>query len=188
MPSPAFPITTRRLILRPLDLADAEAIHAYQSREDVTTYLYWGPRTRAETEEALRRRVGPVVFENDGDVIGLAVTSRDSGALIGDVILAYNSVQHRTAEIGYVISPDHHGHGYAHEAATELLRLAFEHYGMHRVIGRLDAANHASARVLEKLGLRREAHFVQNEFVRGRWADEAVYAMLAHEWTAPSTN
>jgi len=80
--------------------------------------------------------------------------------------------------------PDHRGHGYATEAAAAMLGLGFEGLGLHRIVGRLDARNDASARVLERLGMRREAHFVENEFVKGEWCDELVYAMLASEWQA----
>ncbi len=65
-----------------------------------------------------------------------------------------------------------------------MLRLGFEDLGLHRIAGRLDARNAASARVLERLGMRREARFLQNEIVKGEWADEMVYAMLEDEWRA----
>jgi RimJ/RimL family protein N-acetyltransferase len=83
-----------------------------------------------------------------------------------------------------VLHPDHHGQGYGREAAVEVLRLGFEGLGLHRIIGRCDAHNHASARLLERLGMRREAHFRENEFFKGEWADEYVYALLANEWQA----
>jgi len=63
-----------------------------------------------------------------------------------------------------------------------MLRLGFEEYGLHRIVGRLDARNTASARVLERLGMRREAHFRQNEIIEGEWTDEFVYAILRPEW------
>jgi RimJ/RimL family protein N-acetyltransferase len=63
-----------------------------------------------------------------------------------------------------------------------MLSIAFDELGLHRVIGRLEPRNAASARVLEKLGMRREAHFVENEYIRGEWQSEAVYAMLDREW------
>ena len=80
--------------------------------------------------------------------------------------------------------PEHHGRGYATEATAELLRLGFEELGLHRMYGRLDARNSASARVLEKLGMRHEAQLVENEWVKGEWTDEAIYAMLDREWEA----
>ena len=63
-----------------------------------------------------------------------------------------------------------------------MLAFGFETLGLHRVIGRLDARNVASARVLEKLGMRREAELVENEWIKGEWQSELVYAVLAHEW------
>jgi RimJ/RimL family protein N-acetyltransferase len=66
----------------------------------------------------------------------------------------------------------------------EMLRLAFDDLALHRVIGRLDARNTASVAVLERLGMRREAHLVSNEYVKGEWCDEYDYALLADEWRA----
>ena len=65
-----------------------------------------------------------------------------------------------------------------------MLRLAFDELGLHRVIGRTEARNVGSARVLEKLGMRREARLVENEWVRGEWQSEFVYAILDREWRA----
>jgi RimJ/RimL family protein N-acetyltransferase len=85
-----------------------------------------------------------------------------------------------------MFDPAHQGRGYATEASRALVAHAFEHYGVHRVYGRLEPRNEASARVLEKLGMRREAHLIENEWVKGEWQSEAVYALLAREWTANS--
>jgi RimJ/RimL family protein N-acetyltransferase len=108
----------------------------------------------------------------------------ETGALIGDVMLFWRSREHREGEIGYIFHPDHGGQGYATEAARAMLRLGFDEVGLHRIIGRIDARNTASARVLERLGMRREAHFRQNEMVKGEWTDEIVFAILEGEWRA----
>jgi RimJ/RimL family protein N-acetyltransferase len=100
----------------------------------------------------------------------------------GDVTLTLGPPEHRQAEIGFVFDPAHQGHGYATEAAEAVLALAFGPYDLHRVYGRLEARNVASARVLEKIGMRREAHLVENEWVKGEWQSELVYALLAREW------
>jgi RimJ/RimL family protein N-acetyltransferase len=102
--------------------------------------------------------------------------------VIGDCTLWRVSREHRLGEIGFVFHPDHQGRGYATEAGRELLRLAFAEHGCHRVIGRLEARNAASARVLERLGMRREAHLLENEWVKGEWQSELAYAILEHEW------
>jgi RimJ/RimL family protein N-acetyltransferase len=180
MLEPTYPIITPRLELRPFGPDDLDAVHAYQSRVDIHRYLYTSPRTREEVAELLGSRT-PVLAE-EGDKLVLAVRLRDSGTLIGEVVLVWISREHRQGEFGFVFHPDHHGHGYAGEAAVEMLRLGFDGLGLHRIVGRADGRNAASARLMEKLGLRREAYFVQNEIVKGEWTDEVVYAMLASEW------
>jgi RimJ/RimL family protein N-acetyltransferase len=94
----------------------------------------------------------------------------------------YRSETHRQGEIGFVLHPDHQGKGYASEAARAMLRLGFEQLDLHRVIGRCEARNDASARLMERLGMRREGHLVENEWVKGEWQSELVFAMLAAEW------
>ena len=179
---PALPITTPRLLLRPFGKDDLDDLYAIQSREDVTRYLYWSPRTRVEVAGVINKRATMSTLEGEGDILVLAVELRETGTVIGDVNLAWQSEEHQQGEFGFVFHPDHHGHGYAGEAAVEMLRLGFDGLGLHRIVGRADGRNTASARLMEKLGLRREAHFVQNEIVKGEWTDEIVYAMLATEW------
>jgi RimJ/RimL family protein N-acetyltransferase len=181
---PTYPITTDRLILRPFVEGDLDAVHAYQSLPEVTRYLYWDPRDRDATAEALRRRIATPALEREGDILVLAVLLRETGELVGEVNLSWGSEAHRQGEFGFVFNPAHHGRGYATEAAVQMLRLGFEELGLHRIVGRCDGRNEASARLMAKLGLRREAHFVQNEIVKGEWTDEVVYAMLSEEWKA----
>ncbi len=179
---PTYPIDTAHLRLRPYTLDDLDALHAIQSRPDVMRYLYGEPRSLEEVRDALATRAHHPTLEAEGDWLFLAMEQRDSGAVIGDVSLHWLSALHRQGEIGFVLHPNHHGQGYGREAATEMLRLGFEELGLHRIIGRCDARNDASARLMERLGMRREAHFRQNEIFKGAWGDEYVYAMLAAEW------
>jgi RimJ/RimL family protein N-acetyltransferase len=125
-----------------------------------------------------------VAIADEGDVLALAITRKDTGELVGDVILGFVSAEHRTGEIGYIVHPDHQGLGYTTEACREILQVAFEDLGLHRLIGRVEPRNRASARVLEKLGMRREALFVENGFIKGEWQSEAIYAILDREWRA----
>jgi RimJ/RimL family protein N-acetyltransferase len=179
---PAYPIQTERLLLRPFAETDFDALLAIQSRADVARYLYWDPRTAAEVRETLDTKVRATAIIAEGDNLSLAAVFRETGELIGDCSLLWTSAEHRQAEIGFVFHPDHHGRGYATEAAAALLALAFDDLRAHRVFGRLEARNTASARVLERLGMRKEAHLVENEHVKGEWQSEIVYAQLEREW------
>jgi RimJ/RimL family protein N-acetyltransferase len=94
----------------------------------------------------------------------------------------WRSERHRQGEIGFILHPDHQGQGLATEAAVAMLELGFEELGLHRIYGCAEARNAASVRVMERLGMRREAHLVENEFVKGEWQSEVIYAILAPEW------
>ena len=184
MLAPSFPIRTERLRLRPITPADGEVLHEMESREDVTRWLYYDPRTPQASADAMRLRVTRTHLEREGDALELGIEHADRGDLIGTVVLMYRSEEHRQGEIGFVLHPRHHGQGYAREAAHEMLRLGFEHFELHRIVGRCEPRNLASAGLLERLGMRREAHLIENEWVKGEWQSELVYAMLDREWRA----
>jgi RimJ/RimL family protein N-acetyltransferase len=184
---PAYPIHTDRLLIRPFEEGDLEPLLRLESREDVARYVYNEPRARSEVEERIARFSRETTLEKEGDGMDLAMVLTGSGELIGKAFIQWNSEQHELVEIGYVVHPDHQGRGYATESARELVRMALGDMEAHRVIGRLDARNLASARVLENAGMRREAHLVENEFVKGEWASEVVYALLGSEHRQAAT-
>jgi RimJ/RimL family protein N-acetyltransferase len=175
-------LETKRLLLRPYAPSDLEALLAIYSRPDVVKYLYYETRDEDEVRDLLTRKANQRSLDKPGDILALAVVLKANGRVIGDVILRWLDNEHHQGEIGYVIHPDHQGKGYGKEAVKVLLRVAFEDAGLHRVIGSLEARNEASAGLMESLGMRREAHFVENEFVKGEWQSEVVYAILASEW------
>jgi RimJ/RimL family protein N-acetyltransferase len=175
-------LETERLILRPFTPDDFDALFAMHSRPEVARYLYWGPRTEAEVRTVLEKKVAGRAIRSEGDVLAFAVVLKTTNEVVADMVLQFVSEEHRQGEIGYIVHPDHQGHGYATEACGAILRLAFEDLKLHRVVGHLEARNAASARVLEKLGMRREAHFVENEYVKGEWQSGLIYAILDREW------
>jgi RimJ/RimL family protein N-acetyltransferase len=153
-----------------------------QSDEAVVRYLYHDVRALDEVRAALARKIAAVWIAGEGDGLGVAGVLRDTGELVVDLSLWCVSEGHSQGELGFVVHPAHQGRGYATEASRPLLDFAFGAAGLHRVVGRTEARNIASARVLEKLGMRREAHLIENEWVKGEWQSELVYAMLAEEW------
>jgi RimJ/RimL family protein N-acetyltransferase len=182
--SPSYPIATERLLLRPFEPGDLDALVAIHGDPDVVRYVPWDVRDRTALREVLKEKAQRTVLAEEGDGLNLAGVTADGGALVADMSLMWRSDEHRMGEVGYILHPAFTGRGYATEAARALLRLGFEEFGLHRIIGRIDARNTASARVLERLGMRREAHLVENEWWKGEWTDEVVYAMLEREWEA----
>lgn len=184
--APDWPIETERLLLRPIDpVGDLDALHASLSRADVCASI---PAVPATLEQVAQQYADPdrrrTTLTEPKQAIRVAVVLRASGRLIGDVMLFWRSREHRTGEVGYVLHPDHHGRGSATEAVQVLLRLGFEGLGLHRIVGRIDQRNPASAAVLRKVGMRQEAVLVDNEWFKGGWSTEIDFAILESEWRA----
>jgi RimJ/RimL family protein N-acetyltransferase len=173
---------TQRLVLRPFLHGDETDVLAYRSRPDVVRYMPAEPLPASGAVAFIAERIDATKIEADGDKIILAVEYE--GRVIGDLLIRAGQIADRQAEIGWAFNPEYHGRGFATEAARELLVLAFAELGMHRVFAQLDPRNSASARLCERLGMRREAYFREDIWFKGEWGDTAIYAMLASEWGA----
>jgi RimJ/RimL family protein N-acetyltransferase len=178
------PLRTERLTIRALTTADVDDLHAYESDPDVCRYLPYEPRSRAEVEEKVAKWSTALTLAADGDFWRLALERAAEPGVIGDVYFALKSTANAAAEIGWVLHPAHTGHGYMTEAATAILDLAFTELSLHRVTATLDPRNTPSAALCRRLGMREEAHFVEDLWFKGGWGDTAIYAILAREWTA----
>ncbi|GAB2614681.1 GNAT family protein [Streptomyces capparidis] len=179
----SLPLTTDRLVLRLFTPDDVEDMYAYQALEDVARYLYRPPHTRQGCAEVIAAASRATRWEREGDALTLAVCRRSEPGVVGEIHLKLASAHARQTEIGWVFHPGHHGHGYATEAARAAAALAFDKLGTHRLFARLDVENTGSVRVCERLGMRREAHLVENDLDGTRWGSEYIYAALAHELT-----
>ena len=174
-----LPVVTDRLLLRPGTVDDIDAVHAYQRRPDVAKYLYRPPWTRKKTAEVLAE---PTTFARTGDSLVLYVERLARPGVIGEIVLKLADLTAMQAEIGWVFHPDAGGHGYATEGASAILALGFDTCGFHRIFARLDEENTASARVCQRLGMRREARLVESDIRDGVWGTELIYAVLQREW------
>ncbi|KZB52372.1 GNAT family N-acetyltransferase [Thalassospira xiamenensis] len=184
---PSTPIQTNRLSLRPFMASDFDQYAAYHSQPSVYRYLYTAPpAANALTEQFSIVLTAP--FDAEGDVFRLAVINRDDDTLLGEVLLKLASIAALQAEVGYIFNPDFSGHGYATEAVSAMIDLGFNHFGFHRIFARLDTENIGSVGIVERLGLRCEAHLIENDRFNGVWGDEYIYAVLAAEWQSRSRN
>ena len=181
----AWPARTARLSLRPATADDVEATWVFRRLDAVGEWLTRAPAT---IEDHRAQFVEPgslaktIIIELHGEVIGDLMLAVEDAWAQAEVADHARGVQ---AELGWVVHPDHAGHGYATEAVEEVLRICFEDLGLRRVTASCFADNVASWRLMERVGMRREEHNVRDSLHRsGQWLDGLGYALLADEWTA----
>lgn len=177
-----LPVLTERLSIRVYRDSDLEHLFRLRSNPNVVRLLYGDVLSREETRKLLGEYMAATWLREDGDKMMCLVERRTDGAPLGNVKLQLISRAHLQGEIGYAFDPAYQGQGYAVEASRKMLEIGFSHFGLHRIQAGCDARNTASWKVMEKLGMTREAHFRESEFFKGVWADDYIYAILAAEW------
>lgn len=166
-------IVTERTVLRPLQDEDYSDLYKIYSDAKVCLYLLNEPWTEenGRTEFGIKRGCQSL---DDGKVILACV--------VDDVVIGTVSVwktdMRETVEIGYAFNPEYSGRGYASEALLAVVKELFESYGVHRVQAVLDARNDSSAKLCERIGMRREAYYISDYWSKGEWTDSFVYGML----------
>ena len=179
-------LETERLWLRDAQLSDADAIDRYASDPEVVRYMVWGPNSPERTREVLKHWVTEQQIDPARRAFELMIVEKSSGEVVGGAGLRVADSDALDADLGYVLARAKWGQGIATEVCQKLLDVAFGWLGLHRVWVSTDADNTASQRVLEKLGLRREAHLVQNQRVKGRYRDTLIYALTGAEYWSRS--
>ena len=177
----AFPVLeTERLILREITPDDAEEI--LRIFADPRVIRYWGAAPMASIEEAYGKIAGITAAFREKFGIRWAITRRGSNRLIGSCGHWRLIKQHRRAEIGYELAPEHWGQGLMPEAVGAILRFGFERMGLHSVEAQIEPDNQGSRRVLEKLGFVQEGYFRENSYFDGTFTDTAVFSLLKADW------
>ncbi|MDD5062654.1 MAG: GNAT family protein [Candidatus Marinimicrobia bacterium] len=174
-------LSTPRLILRPIDKADVQAVFNYRSDAETNRYQGWIPQTIDDVKDFIEKRVSPV-FNRQGTWFQLVIIKKAGHELIGDIGLHFFDPENQQVEIGFTLDKKHQKHGYATEAVSEIIRFLFQDLNKHRLTASIDPGNIYSIKLVGKLGLRQEAHFKESIFQNGAWLDDLVYAILRKEW------
>jgi RimJ/RimL family protein N-acetyltransferase len=172
---------TARLRARPFEPRDVEPFVAYRADPDVERYQGWSDFTAERGRAFIDAQQGdrPGV---PGEWFQFALEERTSHELVGDVALHPSAEEPGEAEIGVTLATAYQHRGYGTEAVRGLLGYAFGHLALHRVVAITDVRNVPAQALLQRAGLRREAHFHENHFFKVSWSSEFVYAMLDREW------
>jgi len=152
---------------------------ALYSQPEVARFLLEEPWSHADAEVQIKQRLERTDLFGPQESLSLAIEFQ--GALIGNTSIWLTDRDHHEAEIGWTLDPASGGQGLATEAVEALLTLAFDHHRLHRIAAQMDARNTASARLAERVGMVREAHFRKNWWSKGEWTDTLIFAQLADD-------
>ncbi|WP_206542537.1 GNAT family N-acetyltransferase [Microbacterium testaceum] len=175
-------VVRERVRLRPVVDADLEAMVRYRGDADVCRFLPFEPQTAEDIRGRIGHLFGGTSLEGERGGVVLAIEHLADGTVIGDLVIFHLDLRAGSAEIGWVVSPAASGQGLATEAVRALIDTAFAVYGLRRLVARIDADNARSLALAERVGMRREAHLVENEWFKGRWSDEVDFGILSREW------
>ncbi|WP_349930796.1 GNAT family N-acetyltransferase [Glutamicibacter mishrai] len=184
----AWPVTTKRLTLRRLTEGDLESTWSYRKLPEVTEWITAGPKDF----ETYRKQ-----FLESGKInrdIAVELSDGQGGSRLIGTVMVYikdawgqrevaEQAKAVEAELGWSFDPEFAGRGYATEAVKAAMKLCFEDLGLRRIVAGCFAANEPSARLMERVGMRRESFEKANSLHRsGQWMDSYSYAMLKGEW------
>jgi len=174
---------TPRLLLREFVEGDAAEANRYEADPVVVRYAPHGVRSLADSL-AYIQAVRTQPRAKPGRVFEYAIVQHDTGRLIGRCGMKLSDAEQSEAMLWYLLAQDAWGQGYATEAARAVIGFGFEELRLHRIFVDIDPRNRASLRVAERLGLRREGHFVETSWSKGEWTDSVVFALLDREYRA----
>ena len=182
MTNSRLPLATERLLLRRLEIGDADALFAIYGNEANARYEFFPAWTTDQIFDLIYSQ-SDVHLGDPGVPFFLAAIAKGTGELIGSIQFTINSVEDRQGELGFSFNSEHCGRGLASEAVNAALGLAFSSMRLHRIFAGVDARNERSWRLMERIGMRREAHFLHANLEGEDWIDDFTYAMLDYEWT-----
>jgi RimJ/RimL family protein N-acetyltransferase len=176
-------LETTRLNLRAFQNSDTARFAEYRSDPEVAKYQSW------ETPYTVRQ-ASKFIADNEvvhpgtpGEWYQIAIERKDSRQLIGDCAFHVLAEDPKQVEIGFTLSANFQGQGIATEAVKKLIDYLFGELLLHRISAICDSENSASRKLLEKVGMRQEAHFIENIWFKGKWGSEYAYGLLRNEWS-----
>jgi RimJ/RimL family protein N-acetyltransferase len=174
-------IFTPRLKISQLIADDAEALFQYRSDPTVCRYQSFEPSS-LDDAKALINDLQSNSFDVPGSWFQFGIRLRETGLLIGDLGVHFMDYDSRQVEIGFTLAPDYQGRGYGTEAVSALIDYLLGPLHKHRVFASVDPRNKASIALMNRIGMRQEAHFRESLWFKGEWADDLVFAVLKSEW------
>ena len=169
-------INTDRLVLKKFIEKDVEFNVEHEMNSEIMRYIKDPQSIEVTREKTIK--IAQDWTGNEGDWVLFALTLKETGEYIGMVCFCYESLENDTVEIGWRLGLEHHGKGYATEAAQELLDFIKQEIKPHKVVAYCVAENTGSSNIMTKLGMQHEATLREFSKLGGEWFDEAIYGII----------
>lgn len=178
-------LETARLLIRPIQPLDAEAVFKYRCNKQVNQYQGFIPESISEVDHFIAHQVSTEI-NVPGTWIQMVVIHKDKGELVGDIGIHFHATDPMQAEIGCTFDYLYHGQGYATESLREIMNVLFFELGKDRLTASVDPQNLPSIKLMERLGFREKVHLKESYYIHGLWQDELIFDLLKKDWNPPA--
>jgi RimJ/RimL family protein N-acetyltransferase len=173
-------LETTRLILRPINCNDKNEIFEYRSDAETNKYQGWIPKTVDDVETFIGKIAKQI---NEPETwFQFVIIEKETQKIVGDLGIHFFDSDNKQVEIGCTLNKNFQNKGYAAESVKRVIDYLFKELNKHRVIASIDPDNKSSIRLVERIGFRKEAHFVESLCINGKWVDDLIYALIEKDW------
>ncbi|MBK8501878.1 MAG: GNAT family N-acetyltransferase [Saprospiraceae bacterium] len=173
-------LETERLIIRPIALGDKNEIFEYRSNSESNKYQEWIPKTIEEVETFIGK-ISKQINEPE-TWFQFVIVEKEKQVIVGDLGIHFFDSENKQVEIGFTLNQAYQKRGFAIESVKGVIDYLFKDLNKHRIITSIDPDNQNSIRLVERIGFRKEAHFVKSLLINGEWVDDVIYAILEKDW------
>lgn len=173
-------LETKRLTIRPITLDDKNEIFEYRSDRETNKYQGWIPTTVSDVETFIGK-ISKQINEPE-TWFQFVIIEKETNKIVGDLGIHFFGSENKQTEIGCTLNKDFQNKGYATESIKRVIDYLFKDLNKHRIITSIDPENKNSIRLVERIGFRKEAHFVENLLINEKWVDDLIYALIEKDW------
>ena len=177
-------LNTERLTIRPIEPDDKKDLFAYRSDVEANKYQGWIPDSLEDAAQFIESIAEKIDIPNSW--FQFVIINNESQKIIGDIGIHFFDNENKQVEIGCTLHNKYHDKGYATEALSCVIDFLFTKLKKHRIIASIDPKNTSAIQLVERIGFRKEAHFIESLWIKNQWVDDLNYALLEKEWKSKS--
>ncbi len=179
-------LETKRLLIRPVTIDDKNEIFYYRRDKETNKYQGWIPDTLEDVEVFIQKTSAQINEPNTW--FQMVIVDKETQRIVGDIGIHFIDNENKQVEIGCTLNKDFQNKGFATESLKKVIDYLFNDLNKHRIIASIDPSNTNSIRLVERIGFRKEAHFVESLLINGKWVDDLIYALLEKDWCEKNNN